>query len=465
MKKTIHLLFALFTIEVNAQTTSPPATPPKADAIIKKIVAIDDATRKATDPPDNLLVSRVGLNKFFARKIGYFLTGNENPSLHRNFLFLNAGDNELIFGHNRYFTRENDRIKSVVTYGLKADLKDGFSELGNQDGLKGNFGLNLKYSYYFNGGIKYDDLSEWQTVSATTTAGGPQKCSMNTKRRLFLSEQMEKLKKESIEHEQTEKNYVNDETKDECDSKTELVKEASDDFYKVLEEKYLKTYYDKEVELLDEWEAKDLVRTGWFSLSGFLPFTPKTYSVTTNLTELPGKKLTYEGNGSLNFYYLIEHKKSGKWLFNAGMTGEWNNSIKNEEMDKYTINQMKAFGNYDSVYINQKDGDIYYGVYQEYISGKFTGQITYFPRAENCKFFSGDWGISAKYEYQFDGLNDKVNLKFGLPFLLKGKDEDSPVNFEVQFKLNDIYRWTSTVKKYSVGISVGLPFSSVLYKA
>jgi len=434
--------------------------------IINTLMEIDTKTHNAMGEKDHLLVSRVGLNKFLAKKIGYFLTGEENPALHKNYLFLNSGEKELVYGHNWYRTRTDDRVVSVWTLGLKADMKDGFAELANKEGWAQNTGINLKYTVYFTGGIKYDNLKEWQEEKdKSLTAAGKQKCAMNTKRRLFLMEQIEKLKAESNDFEAIQQSYRNDGAEDLCATKEDLIKETSAEFYSELKKKYLEAYYDKEVELLEGKEAKNLVRIGWLSFTGFAPFSTTTYSIITDIDYLPTPKNTYLATGNLNLNYFVEDKDLGKFLFNLGAEGLVNNSAKNEDIDKYTLNQIRQLTT-DSIYLNEKEGDYYYGAYQDFVTGKFSGQITYyFPISKKYKkFLSGDWGLSARYEYETDGIKNKMNLRFGLPFLLKGKDKDSPVNFEVQFKLNDIATWTDDSKKYSVGISVGLPFSSIIYK-
>jgi hypothetical protein len=463
MKHTFILFLLFFAIKTHSQTISPSGLNNLSN-FIDSLEGIDKKTRAAVKKPDNLLVSKVGLNKFFAKKIGYFLTGKDNPSLHRNYLFLDAGENDLVLGHNRYFTAENDRILSVLTLGLKADLKDNFGELANQDGLKGNFGVNLKYTYYIFGTVKYDNLSQSTKSSEALVPKRDQKCSMNHKRHMFLKDQIERLQKEALEFEKAKQAFVSEEDTESCRDKGAMVKESEDEFYKDLKKKYLEAYYAKEVELLEDPDAKNFVHASWVSATGFFPIAGKSYSVTTSTTELPKERKSYLTDIGVSFYYLMEFKENGRVLISAGASGKNNNSIENEELDKYTINDLHKLGLNDSVYIHPEEGDVYYGAYQEYISGTLYGEGTYLPKIKGSKIFTGNWGISGRYEYAYDGLNDKVNVKVGLPFILKGKDEESAVNFELQFKMKDVYRWTSDKQKFSFGISVGLPFSSLLYK-
>jgi len=59
-----------------------------------------------------------------------------------------------------------------------------------------------------------------------------------------------------------------------------------------------------------------------------------------------------------------------------------------------------------------------------------------------------------------------LNGKLGIPIRLKGKDEDSFGNFEIQARASDINDAiepdNSFSEKVTFGISIGLPFNSLI---
>jgi hypothetical protein len=60
-----------------------------------------------------------------------------------------------------------------------------------------------------------------------------------------------------------------------------------------------------------------------------------------------------------------------------------------------------------------------------------------------------------------------LNLKLGIPFSLTGKDDETKVNFELQFKWNDItnkiFPNKSISEKFLIGLSLGIPLISKIY--
>lgn len=427
----------------------------QAAAITTNLVNTDNAVNNSIGAGGTVpqLVTPRGLNKYFAKTIGYYLTGSNSSSLNRNYLFLNAGDNELVFGHNRYFAQANGRIRSVWTVGFKAELNKKFAELLNNNGASANMGLNLKYTRYLTGTVFFDG----------PVTPGPQKCAMNHLRRIYLMDLIRKINDESNQFEAGIADFNLNPGNNTCGGQVASTTQSRTDFYNKLLQKYEDLYYEKEVELLENAGAKNAVRVGWWSITGFVPFTPVRYQTITTTTMLPVEKADYlaELNWSGNFLY--DSDVWGRVLLSAGISGVANNSVKSEKMQTYSINEIVPLGINDSVYKKDHNGDIYLGDYSSYLSGVTNFQAIFFPKNANSALFTGNWGVSAKFEYEFQGTTDKINLRFGIPFVVKGKDDENPVNFEVQFKLNDTSRWTNEGKNYSIGISVGLPFSSILY--
>lgn len=285
-----------------------------ADSIIDSLYLIEHLTYSSNTPPKNLLVSNRGLNKYFANKIGYFLTGEDKSSLNKNYIFLNAGDNELVFGHNRFFERENHRIQSVINFGIRANLEDNFAEIKNSDGFTNNIGLNIKWTWFGNGKIFYDNNYSQETfknLRIDQIELGKQKCDLTNKRIELLNTLSLQIKKEADEFEESLNNLRIDSTRF-CGNFLVFEQEKKVEFYNELKDKYFDLFSTTEADYLEKYDVKNFVKVGWLSISGFAPFTRESYFLIDSLKMLPYEKKSYLAEFKISYSYLLEHVNWGK---------------------------------------------------------------------------------------------------------------------------------------------------------
>ncbi len=405
----------------------------------------------------NKILSDRSINIFFSRKVASYLAGSNDLSLYKNYFVSDISDGSLFFGHNsQIYKPVNDRVSDLLTFGLKAKAKDNFATIFSAKEFAGDIGINLKYTHICRGKIWYDRKIQMQTnlyrIFNRTNSSLSQKVAMRYKRTLNYGKLNYQMQLDSTVFLSsissiTDTSYINPIKR----------KFFSDD------EGYLKQFAEMEA---DEFEADNnshnLSNINWFSISCFAPITNSKYGIADSIRgEIkPTNFRPWEGN--ILFTNIIESRRYGRLFTTFGVSAFLNNSAKNEDIPKYDINTYKQLGGKDTIKLAQlSTEEAFIGNYKTYLSTKISGQLIYFyPKLS--------WlGFSAKYE-QFFGKYDPKNLKIGFPMVFQGKDEDSKINIELQLMANDIEALQNQESKkfndiFQIGISIGLPFSSIIY--
>jgi len=188
-------------------------------------------------------------------------------------------------------------------------------------------------------------------------------------------------------------------------------------------------------------------------------FAQKPDAAPNFTTTLTTQKL-YNFEASLIYSQLREWKSNR--LFSSINIGAKNqNNINTSVLDKHPVADYNHLGGIDTIKLGQLESkDIYIGDYETYFSP--------FTRLQFVDYFLAkkSIGISVQAEKYF-GAYHPLNLKFGILFTLAGKDDETKVSFEVQFKWNDFGNNILPAKtrsdKFLVGLSVGVPLSSKIY--
>lgn len=434
--------------------------------IMDSLDLVDKHTIDSTENGKKLLVSKRGLNNYFGNKIGYFLTGEDKSNVARNFVSLSTTDSELEFGHNRYKEADDKRIVSVFTYGFKAKASEKFSEIfSSSQKLSSNIGITFKYTWLGNGTISFDTSNtESQNEKNIKEKRVSQKYSMDKKRRIYLLGLENELADDSLKFSRVIDTILTTRVFFQPNEREEIANSEQKKNYEKLKEDYEKKYYDKEAELLDVFDAKNIVRVCWLSFSGYIPLNSTSYQVTDSLSVLANEKRGYLIETTISPSLYLETRCLGKFFFNVGINGKYNNTVNNEDLTKYTVSQAKAITGHDSLYTKDETEPVYLGKYEDLVTGAVNGQFVYFPKinvGHLKKIVNGNWGLSGRIEQKFDGTTDKTNVTVGIPWVIKNEDDESIVNIEVQFKFNDTARWTKSTQNYSFGLNAALPFSSI----
>lgn len=440
MKITSLVLLMLLTIYARAQNNF------NSTREYLRQISIDPDTKR------NTILTQRGINIFFARKVASYLAGENDLSLYKNYAVADISDGILFLGRNfQPFKRSDNRISDLITLGIKANSKNNFSKLFSSGEFAGEIGIDLKYTHIFPGSILFDKGVHHQ-IAVSDYVPSPQQRKMNVKRKTNLGKINFQMLTDSLAFYSS---LISIETQTEKD---ELIKE----FIEKKDKEFKKKFAELEA---DEFEADEkshnASHVSWFSIIGFVPLTNTTYNVANSFSTKFEEKTFKPWEGNLSYTYVRDSKRYGRIFLTVGVGGFLNNSAKNENIDKIDLNTYKQLGGTDTITIAQLSSDeAFIGEYKTFFTGKLKGQMVYF--LPNLSWI----GLSIQAE-QFFGDYKSLNAQLGFPMIFEGKDNDSKVNVEFQLKstdLNNIVKPDKDFKdKFSIGISVGLPFSSIIY--
>lgn len=405
-----------------------------------------------------LLMSDPGLNILFARKINTYLSGTGDLSLNRGYFIIDPTDGRLFLGRNFALSPEetDKRTKYILTTGIKTNVADGFSTIysGEDKKLSENIGASLKLTWLFRGTLNYDSTDQLQkTLRARgiMTKGDTvtQRDMANCFRLQKWNEVQYMMRRDSIAFDTAMKGGC----LQEYDSLRRRV------FFDERNAYYKRLLLTSEVDFIVDEDIYSSIWDHWLSLDVYIPFASQEINTSDDFVSTVNKQYLYNFEGILLYSRMYETKKT-RWLGTIGAGVRSLNNVKTEMLDKYSFNEYKDQGGTDTVKMAElKTKDVYIGKYESY-------WIPYARVQLVSMFIAKKMGVSFLAEKHF-GSYDPMNVKLGIPVSLAGKDENSPVNFELQFKwndyFNDIYPNKSRSEKFVIGLSVGIPLTSKLY--
>jgi hypothetical protein len=403
------------------------------------------------------LMSNQGLNVFMARKVNSYLSGSGDLSLYKAYFIVDPTDGKLFVGYNfANDPSDGDKMTRFVhNVGFNANLADAFSTIysGEDKKLTNDLGLTYKVTLLGRGIINFNRDKPKEYYNNKSTPETTSQEISEIERLRFRNQIFESMKKDSID-------YVN--SLKGVDSTSEYRKNLDDKFYEKKNKEYKKKYIIEEATFIDEEENYNWYWSHWASLSLFIPFSKTEYNTAIDFKGDIQTQYIYSYDGSFQYNQILELKKT-KWYGNLTVGAKNLNNIKTDEIDKYSFNDYKTRVSMDTSSLNLvqiKSTDVYVGNYISEPTAYFSLQVVSFFLA------SKSIGLSAEIEH-YTGNYHPINIKFGVPFALKGKDDDTKANFELQVKLNDIsnsaFPEKSVKNKMIFGLSVGIPLTSKIY--
>lgn len=371
------------------------------------------------------------LNYFFANKINSYLTSGSNLSLSKGFAFLDSKDNRLFIGGTITNRKDaKDKLSHIFQAGIKADVKDNFSSLFSSE-IQNNIGINLKYTLIGRGTLTNRDDSQTQKIQSFSKI---QRRLLNFQRKDELEEYKKMLSSLNLDN----------------DEKNQLFKDFLEKSNKDLGKKYIET----EANFLDKKGNFLRARASWISFDFFIPVSKSEYKIAEILT-VP----SFVDESYFPWDFKILPTTLFSWsnqskLF-MGISGGifQNNSVLAKQLLEFDFNQyVNQGGTGSQINLAKSDSEkVYSGEFNTFVSNRIGMELAY--------FFPGklNWiGVSSSFEFLNGGDDFEVkNWKLGIPVSLKDADGKSKINFELQ--------WREFYKNRSVGLSVGLPFGSIIY--
>lgn len=365
------------------------------------------------------------LNVLFANTVGSYVSEAGDLNLRNAFATLSVADNSLFVGYTTslYHKRKTDRLKHILTVGLKAQAKDNFAALFTNDQGADNFGAVLKYSLIGRGIITFscDDkkkLSAYREHILKPT---------------FRTKATAKAKQ--LEQQELPYQFYGNKTKEDATKKMQE---------KIQKEAYLLygELAEAEVAFMQEHKLYTRLWDHWFTFEAYVPFTDTTFLILQQGNETPVTRTFYPLNASATYTNYLKCA-SGQQLYVSGQVNYFlNNNIASGELGASTLNT-----------IDQNNPQLITGSQTVY-PGNFKRFGTLALKIEVVSFLVDDViGLSAAV-VRNTGLFSSGDWKLGMPISLKDKEGKPTVNFELQWKQLS----TLTNVDHIVGINVGFTF-------
>lgn len=390
-------------------------------------------------------VSPPVLNRFFAKKLAGYLTGDNSLSLYGSYAVYNTDDDRLFLGFNFANPDDSFFVKDIFTLGFSTEISDKFAPVFNDNKLQRGFAINLKYTISRKGIIRY---------SPNTHKKRMEEYRIGLKKYLQTKYSLESVLN-SILMSGTTREFI----------KSNNLK---------LEKQKRQEYLEKELERLEDRDDPiyNTAKKSWFSFTANLPIYSTDYGVAKNFSSAPDtlSSHNWQLGTSYNGFY---QKRNTEWFYSVSFTGMRSNSVINKDLTEYSFNKYIILSQYpDTFLLAQYTSDkIYVGDFKKRSSFKASLQGIVYPESKKSRKFLGKLfierlGVKFQLDKYFNGKNP-VNSILGFPITMTGQKNDKKVNVEIQFRYNDIFKKTEpdlTFKKqFTAGISLALPFGSIIY--
>lgn len=378
------------------------------------------------------LVSAPTLNAFFATKISTYLSEATDLSISKAYAVLDNSDGRLFIGgtfNKKKSTTEFSRI--LITVGVKANIKDGFANLFNSDGINNDIGFNLKATIFGRGSI-------WFNKDATV-----HKNKVANKRRHLGNELIY-----DFDNELTKFKTNLTGLPDSVDALTTYIAEYSNE----MSEQFAK----KESEFLIKKQLYNVAHDWWLSFDFYLPVTNSTYETVKSFAApavISESYRPYEFSLVYTNFWVKNRWIGNPFIFKGTnlltIKGSViaNNSVNASLLDSYSYENYRSLSqNPIDTLVKLKSRSLYVGNFERFITPRISLRYVYMP----LSFI----GVSAALEKSFGKLDD-LNWRLGIPVSLKDNEGKAKVNFELV--------WREIGKEHSVGLSVGLPIGYTIF--
>ena len=399
------------------------------------------------------LISNRAMNIFLSNKVGTNLSGDADLSLYKNSAVYSSADGYLAVNHNLYTPKGiDDAATSFMTVGLRVNIANAYASKFNGKECTNEFGFLLKQNWLgkvhtgFNG-------------SATSSATVNQKQAMDTYRAAIVH---------TLETEINQKAAAFEAALDAIDTTIELPgqdaaaarRTARANFYTNLLEEYRYKFALQQSETLVQTNGFTVISTGWTTVRLYIPFMYKKFTVAPDLGTSFENRHNYPVELSVSHTRFWESTRAGRIFVTLGGGLVLNNAVNSQLL--YTTNyaDYTGMGGTDiAALINRKQADVYIGRYHNFVTPVLRAKLFYVPV---------DWhfGLTAEAEQNFGSYNT-FNTKLGVPIVLIDKKGDPAINFEFQIRFFDVTNTLlpnkKSADKTSVGVTIGIPFSKIIY--
>lgn len=399
---------------------------------------------------DSLYFSTPTLNRLFAKRMSYYLSGSNDLSLYKNYASINTKG--FTVGHNFSFPSDPYRpTKNLLNTGLRIPITNEKAIVFQNDKIQQNISAFFNLAFFGNGSVFYN---------------GDKEVTQMIKVRNFLKQTIVK----KVDQERRSFNDVYDST----------IKKDFEKFYDKKETGFEKGLMKKyREEFAEEEEAYGLeqynkITKAWFIINGELPVTPTILTVIND----SDKKIQ-----KINFNPFVLGFQVGKFNETQDIRtiltldvklrhdspfrfyGELKNLIQKDSLKAFA----RSFGitNISSTNDTISMSEPYSNMGTLLISPRI---VVAFPNAtfklNNGMELLKGLGLNAFTQTSFNKYSTYHNVNVGAIFSMAGKD-DKPINIEVLGTWVDIFNnlapKESKSSPFVITVSLALPLSSALF--
>jgi hypothetical protein len=229
------------------------------------------------------------------------------------------------------------------------------------------------------------------------------------------------------------------------------------DFYAALRLEYLQKFSEAQSDLLVQSNNFNLITDNWTTFGVYLPVIPQKFQVSADLASAISQRHNYPFEVFLTHTRFFESPNIGRIFFTLNAKGFLNNAIQSGLLYQADVNETSVTNGVETVTINQ--GNRFVGNYRNFFTPAVSGKLVYIPGNSHV-------GLSFRVEKNF-GTYRELNSILGIPIVLIDKKGAPAINFECQLLFADMSNTIGKTQlpgnKTSIGLTVGIPFSKIVY--
>jgi len=422
----------LFPARVFAQ--SPSQIIQELHNVNNKLIAMPYSTGKS------MLISNKAMNIFLSNKVSSYLSTDEDLSLYKNYVTLNAAEGKLTIDHNFHQPVDlDDYVRSFTIVGAQVNIANTYAARFSNKYFDNQLGVRIKQTW----------MGKPVTVHEKS---GSQKQFMDANRALILHSLEAEINKKASDFEQSLSSIrQSDIPGQNITTAKEALKKA---FYSNLRAEYLQKFAEAQADLLISSGNYNSVSDSWTSISAYLPVIRQQFKVSNATGGQIANHYSYPFEVSLTHTRFWESFKAGRIFLTVNAKAKLNNTIQNGLL--YPADLVSELSGANTVINN---GNVWVGDFKNFITSIAAFKLVYIPPNSHV-------GASFRIEQNI-GRYHALNAMVGIPIVLIDKKGVPAITFECQLLYAD---WNNSVKparlpgnKTAVGVTVGIPFSKIVY--
>lgn len=429
------LFFCSGFLQSKAQTTA---------QIINEIKAINSKVTNYTNSTgQGMLISNKAMNIFLSNKVSSYLSGNEDLSLYKNYVNINAAEGMISINHNFHQPVDSDDwVRSFVVAGARVNIANAYSA--------------KSANRYYDNQLGFTIQKTWMGKPKTYyTANGDFKKEMDAARALMVNTIAQSINKKAEEFEQSLNLLKQEEVPGQ--NLTEVKSKLRKTFYTSLRADYLQQFSEQQSERLVNTGNYNLIADNWTSLGVYIPVIPQKFMVSNDVNARVNRYYNYPLELFISHTRFWESPKLGRFFLTFAGKGFVNNAVQSGSLFSADVTGAQGVDGTNTVTINK--GDRYIGQYKNFITPLAAGKLVYIPGTSHV-------GISFRIEKNW-GTYKALNSIIGIPIVLIDKKGVPAINFEAQLLLQDMNNSLKNTRlpynKTAIGLTVGIPFSKIVY--